>query len=115
MAMKKVAVVGRCDECGDVRPELASCALRYCTDVDRYTVAYPCPICGRRTATRCSRATVLQFVAAGLTIQSWSLPDELADPARNANDGARRDLLALLREAAWDELVMPSELRDDQT
>jgi hypothetical protein len=115
MDSKKVAVVARCDDCGDVRPSLASCALLLCSDVERYTVAYPCPICGRRNSTRCTRATVLQFVAAGLRIRSWSLPDELADPARDAPDGARREILALLREGAWDDLAARSELRDDQT
>jgi hypothetical protein len=114
MDRKKVAVVARCDDCGDVRPALASCTLLHCTDTERYSVAYPCPVCGRRNATRCTRATVVQFVSAGLRIRSWSLPDELTDPARRATDGARRDLLALLRDAAWDDLVPRSELRDDQ-
>src|SRR5689334_25283547 len=105
MDTRKVAVVARCDDCGDVRPALSSCTLRFCTDVERYTVAYPCPICGRRNATRCSRATVLQFVGAGLTILPWLLPDELTDPARGAGAGARHDILAMLRDGAWDELA----------
>jgi predicted RNA-binding Zn-ribbon protein involved in translation (DUF1610 family) len=112
---RKVAVVARCDDCGDVRPALGSCTLLFCSNVERYTVAYPCPICGRRNSTRCTRATVVQFVAAGLKIHSWSLPDELADPARLAPEGARGEILALLRDGAWDELVARSELRDDQT
>jgi hypothetical protein len=96
-----VTVVARCQDCQEVRLPHTECRVLYCRDSGVYTVAYPCPQCGRRDVTHANRATIIEFVMAGTRITSWSLPDELRDPARESSRNARDDLLDMLADPTW--------------
>ena len=96
-----VTVVARCQDCQEVRLPHTECHVLYCRDSGVFTVAFPCPSCGRRNVTHAQRSTIVEFVMAGSRITSWSLPAELDDPARASSRDARDELLDMLADPTW--------------
>jgi hypothetical protein len=68
-----------CAECGDVELALAGLSLRVCVDDGQGTYAFDCPICGERVIKPAAPTVVQVLLSAGLEMETWTLPAELAE------------------------------------
>lgn len=71
-----------CPDCGDVQLTAADVTLRVCTDDERSTYTFRCPLCGDRVVKNAGRRVVDLLVAGGVRLDLWRLPAELWEPRR---------------------------------
>lgn len=68
-----------CSMCGDVELTTADVRVRVCIDDNQGQYAFRCPLCQMMVVKPAESRTVDLLVAAGVALDTWSLPAELAE------------------------------------
>ncbi len=71
-----------CAECGDVELTTADVTVRVCADDHRGAYAFRCPRCTMVVVKDAEPRIVELLVASGVSLTTWRLPAELAEPRR---------------------------------
>jgi len=92
-----------CSDCGDVELRSRDLRVRTCRDTDEATYLFRCPVC-RMIEVRPAESHVVDvLLAAGVDLEQWQLPAELAEQKRGeaiSHDDVL-DFHDLLRTPDW--------------
>ena len=98
-----------CGECGNVELGTRDVVVRLCEDDDSGTYVFRCPRCAQPVVHSADRPTIDLLVSAGVRLEVWNMPAELAEPRPLGAPFADDDLIdfhELLTGSAWfDDLL----------
>jgi hypothetical protein len=83
-----------CGDCGDVVVPAERCMLRRDTLLGRFTLAFPCPGCARRSAAPLDAPAVMRLLSLGFDVQRGRTPAELRERRPAGAPFTPDDLLA---------------------
>lgn len=99
-----------CFDCGDVILTPDEFLVRLCADDNTAQYTFTCSLCGKEVAKEASPRIVEELVIAGVDLEVWRLPAELAEhPAKDAPRISEDDLLEfhnLLQQEDWFDRVV---------
>ncbi len=96
-------VTVQCPDCGPALVPLEAVNLRINRESDRASMAFPCVICGIRTALPVSAHSVMILRDAGVEPVYWNYPHELAERDSDPRDSfPSRSVEGLMRELESD-------------
>lgn len=99
-----------CPDCGDVELSTADVTVRLCTDDQRGSYVFRCPICKLMVSKQAESRIVDLLVASGVRLQTWQLPLEILERPIG-EPFSHDDLLAfheLLEGDEWFEVLRDS-------
>ncbi len=93
-----------CGDCGDVELTTRDVEVRVCSDDNRGTYSFRCPVCRMAVVKSAEPRIVELLVASGVRLFTWRLPAELSEP-REGEPISHDDLLdfheLLERDDTW--------------
>lgn len=66
-----------CENCGDVQLTTGDVTVRMCVSTDEGEYRFECPACADLVVRHAEQRTIDLLLAAGVELQTWSLPAEL--------------------------------------
>ena len=91
-----------CAECGPGLAPLEAVTLRINVDTGEAAMAYPCSVCGVRTALKISAESARRLCDAGVLPEYWTLPAEVREPVPSGPPLRCRSFRELANELAAD-------------
>jgi hypothetical protein len=93
-----------CGDCGDVELTTRDVEVRVCSDDNRGTYSFRCPVCRMAVVKSAEPRIVELLVASGVRLSTWRLPAELSE-TREGEPISHDDLLdfheLLERDDTW--------------